>query len=172
MPNKDREERNACSRRYRARNKQKIADRNKSEPFKQKRRRWMQEYSQTQHFKDMRKRIGLNWKSKKIREYPWYFILASARSRCSQRGIPFNLTYEWAEKRWTGVCEMTGIPFNLSENRKQGPYSPSLDRIVPTLGYVEDNCRFVLFGVNLLKHVGTDEDVVHIANAIVAASST
>lgn len=74
---------------------------------------------------------------------------------------------EWAEKRWTGKCEITGLPFILSTQRNPYLFSPSLDKIVPSLGYVPDNCRFILHAVNALKGAGTDEQMLEIAKAIV-----
>lgn len=35
------------------------------------------------------------------------------------------------------------------------------------MGYVIENCRMVIFGVNALKGRGTDKDLYKIANAII-----
>jgi hypothetical protein len=48
-------------------------------------------------------------------------------------------------------------------------FSPSIDRIDPEIGYLETNCRFVLFAINGLKGRGTDADLFAIAHALVKA---
>ncbi len=87
------------------------------------------------------------------------------------RNLPFTLTDEWARARWTGKCELTGIPF-VVEGKHGKFFSPSLDRIDPKLGYVDGNCRFILFAVNTLKGVGTDEDMMLVARGLVANYKT
>lgn len=89
---------------------------------------------------------------------PWKHILRSRYRDALKRGIPFELTPEWAAARWTGRCELSGIPFDLKRN-VSGFYSPSIDKIKPELGYLPDNSRFVLFAINAFKNNGTDEDV-------------
>jgi len=99
---------------------------------------------------------------------PWKPLLKSAYERSIKKKVPFALTPEWAEERWTGHCEITGIPFGIGL-RESGPktFSPSIDRIVPALGYVPTNCRFVIWAVNAFKYDGTDEDMISIARAII-----
>jgi hypothetical protein len=99
---------------------------------------------------------------------PWKHILRARMRDALKRGIPFELTPEWAEARWTGRCEISDIPFDLN-NIAAGFYSPSIDKIVPELGYLPDNSRFVLLAVNCFKHVGTDADLLKTAQAIVNA---
>ena len=92
-----------------------------------------------------------------------------AKDRAKDKGLPFILTKEWVAERieW-GKCELSGIPFNLEAGRGvQGQYSPSIDRIVPELGYTPENCRMILCAINFLKLNGTDEDMLNIAKALV-----
>jgi hypothetical protein len=99
---------------------------------------------------------------------PWHTLLASAKVRAAKKGLAFDLTTEWAEARWTGCCELTGIEFRSSRGRQGiGMYAASLDRIDSSRGYTQDNCRFVLGAVNMMKSIGTDADVISIAQAIV-----
>lgn len=101
---------------------------------------------------------------------PWISLIATVKTRAKQKGLAFDLTEEWAKSRWTGQCEISALPFVLGQ-RGNGPkrMSPSIDRIVPSLGYVQTNCRFVLHAVNALKQDGTDEEMLSIAEAIVSA---
>lgn len=64
-------------------------------------------------------------------------------------------------------CALSGIPFS-SPGFGLSPFSPSLDRLKPNWGYIEGNLRWVLHGINDLKGVGSDEDVIIIAQALLA----
>lgn len=98
---------------------------------------------------------------------PWKHILRSRYRDALKRGLPFTLTPEWAAERWTGRCEITDIPFNLT-NFSPGFYSPSIDRIDPKLGYVPDNCRFILLAVNSFKNTATDQDMYEVAKLLIS----
>lgn len=99
---------------------------------------------------------------------PWVKLVKGAIRRAKKRGLPFDLTEEWGKERWTGFCEVTKIPFAPRKGAPSSIFSPSVDRIVPTKGYTKDNCRFVLLGVNGLKHDGTDEAMYFVAEALMA----
>ena len=101
---------------------------------------------------------------------PWFKLLASARARAKKYKLPFDLTEEWAKSRWTGECELTHIPFR-TDQRGSGPknFAASIDQIAARKGYTQDNCRFVLWAVNALKHDGTDEDMYLVAAALMDA---
>jgi len=94
---------------------------------------------------------------------PWKPLLKSASDRAQQEGLEFTLTEQWARDNWTGKCALTNIPFVLGQ-RGSGPKhrSPSIDRIVPNLGYTPNNCRFILALANLIKkdRINVDTDVI------------
>jgi hypothetical protein len=92
--------------------------------------------------------------------------LMAARHRSLKKSFSFDLTREWAEQNWTGTCAVTGLPFEFGTSRAY-PFAPSIDRKDSALGYTKDNCRFVLFAVNSFKGVGTDEQMLKIATALV-----
>lgn len=88
-------------------------------------------------------------------------MIIAAKQRSKVKGIPFDLTFEWAKTRWTGFCELTGLPFSDA-----GIFLASLDRKIPANGYVQSNCRFILFDINVFKNDGTDEAMYFVAEAL------
>jgi hypothetical protein len=91
--------------------------------------------------------------------------------RAKEKNLSFDLSDEWACARWDGCCEITKIPFRLNVKRGPHPFSPSVDRKNPLEGYTQGNTRFILWGCNAVKGVGTDADMLEIACAIVIASA-
>lgn len=99
---------------------------------------------------------------------PWRTLITSAKGRAKEKGLDFDLTEDWAKALWTGKCAVSGLDFVLG-TRGSGPHiwSPTIDRIVPKLGYIQSNCRFILQAVNAMKGALTDEDMLKVARAIV-----
>jgi len=111
-----------------------------------------------------------NNRKKTLEKRPWRYVFQSRRSDARIRNLVFTLTDEWCAARWTGKCELTGIEFRPNPAGKGPfPFSCSLDKIEPELGYTPENCRFILWGCNGLKGSGTDEDMYAIAKALTAA---
>ncbi len=96
-------------------------------------------------------------------KYPWASLIVKAKSRSSEKGLAFDLTNDWGEATWTGKCAVTGAPFQPERGRK---WSASIDKIDPSKGYVQSNCRFVLWIVNVFKSDGTDADMIEVAKLI------
>lgn len=97
---------------------------------------------------------------------PWLHALMNAKNRASKKSFAFDLTREWCEQNWTGRCAISNLPFSFG-TQLHFPFAPSIDRIDSSLGYIQANCRFVLFAVNSFKGTGTDEDMFNITRAIV-----
>ena len=90
----------------------------------------------------------------------------AAKHRSNSKGIPHDIDGDYLLKLWEendGCCCVTGIPFDLSysESLQKGwskRNAPSLDRIIPELGYTKGNVRLVTFQVNCAMGVYSDED--------------
>jgi len=96
---------------------------------------------------------------------------AKARVRAKKRSVPFDIpkgTTKLLFERSKGRCELSGIPFRPTTTGICSIFSPSLDRINPSKGYVIGNIRLVLHGLNALKGDRTDEELFEICKSVVA----
>lgn len=90
-------------------------------------------------------------------------LLGPAKNRAKTKGLPYDLTKDYIlelfhknEER----CCLTNIKFEIGNYGTKGqvnPYAPSIDRIVPSLGYVKGNVRLIVYHLNVaLSDFGTD----------------
>lgn len=75
-------------------------------------------------------------------------ILKAARYRARKQGVPFNLTLD--DIAIPDVCPVLGMPLELGHGRPTDA-SPSLDKVVPALGYVSGNVVVVSNRANRAK---------------------
>ncbi len=85
-------------------------------------------------------------------------MLSRCKYRAKQSGLPFNLTKD--DIVIPEFCPVLGIKLrqmSIDEEPKRGyhPSAPSLDRIIPELGYVKGNVRVISARANLLKNDAT-----------------
>ena len=98
-----------------------------------------------------------NWERKRIKD---------AKTRARYLKIPFNLTEEYIKSiaPTDMVCPALGIQMKVGENFKDSKVSaPSLDRLIPKLGYVKGNIVIVSTRANTLKRDATPEELMKIA---------
>jgi len=94
---------------------------------------------------------------------PYKPMLYAAKKRASELGLPFNLTD--ADISIPEVCPVLGLKLQSGSGRPCDS-SPSLDRIIPAMGYVSGNVRVISYRANALKSNATLEEL----RAIVADS--
>jgi len=89
---------------------------------------------------------------------PEKVIYNRAIYRARKKGLPFNIT--WEDIIIPSCCPILGIPLKVNKGGRSGmfPDSPSLDRIVPELGYVKGNIRVISNRANHLKSDATLEE--------------
>lgn len=84
--------------------------------------------------------------------------LAKIKSKCKKHNIPFNLTIE--DFVIPEYCPVLNIKLNCNHGHS-GFFSdsPSIDRIIPELGYIKGNIRIISNRANLLKNNATIEEL-------------
>ena len=95
------------------------------------------------------------WRSSNPAQIRLGMLINNSRIRAKAKGIPFSLTKE--DIVIPEVCPILGIPFSYPPAGHRGPwdYSPSLDRIEPSLGYVSGNINVISFRANRLRNDAT-----------------
>ena len=91
-----------------------------------------------------------------------YRMLISAKHRAKRDGFPFNLSIEDIV-----VPEFCPVftDVRLNRNTETPKYdSPSLDKLIPSLGYVKGNVRVVSYRVNAIKHDATWQELLAVSN--------
>nr|WP_294850063.1 hypothetical protein [uncultured Sphingomonas sp.] len=77
-----------------------------------------------------------------------YQLLTAARSRARYQGVPFDLTAD--DIVIPKVCPILGIPLKHGKG-KPTFNSPTLDKIIPALGYVPGNVAVISQRANRIK---------------------
>ncbi len=85
------------------------------------------------------------------RTAPFKLKCSRARVRAGNIKAPFNLTPEYLESIWTGVCPISGVKLELFGPRTLED-AAELDRFVPNLGYTMGNVTFISRKYNRLKN--------------------
>lgn len=81
-------------------------------------------------------------------------LLRRLRTNASSRGIPFDLELE--DLTIPEHCPVLGIRLEINRERGCRPdSSPSVDRIIPVLGYVKGNVQMISSRANRLKQDAT-----------------
>lgn len=132
----------------------------------------------TEEFKEANKIRGEKWslknkehhkelRDKWMKENPNYYYLNNARARAKQFGVPFSLGI--ADLDFITIpetCPYLGIPIFKGSGGKSSENSPSLDRIIPSLGYVRGNVEFISARANRLKNDASLEELERIVNRL------
>ena len=94
------------------------------------------------------------------------FRVHDARKRAKRKNLAFNITSDYIKSITPSdmICPALGIQMKVGENFKDSKVSaPSLDRLIPKLGYVKGNIVIVSTRANTLKRDATPEELMKIA---------
>lgn len=87
--------------------------------------------------------------------------LTSLRGRAKAKGLPFNLTLE--DLIIPELCPVLGIPLIRNYGKGHSSHnSPSVDRIIPELGYVKGNVIVISVLANRIKQDATPEQIIRV----------
>lgn len=82
-------------------------------------------------------------------------IMRLAKARCSKNGVPFSVTIDYLMSIFPADRKCPVLDIEFEWGRESSNSSPSLDRIIPSLGYVEGNVAWISKKANSLKSDGT-----------------
>ena len=92
---------------------------------------------------------------------PRHRLLYSARFRAKKQNLPFDITLDDIEV--PEFCPVLGIEI-IPCSGHNGPHCPSLDKIIPALGYIRGNVVVVSNRANTLKRDATPEEMRMLAD--------
>jgi hypothetical protein len=112
-------------------------------------------YHKTPDGKAAHRKNTYNWKY----NHPEIKLIYHARSRASVRNLPCTITID--DIKIPEFCPALGI--RLKRNlRSGGPDSPSLDCLIPSLGYVPGNVAVISKRANTIKNDASIDDLRNI----------
>lgn len=119
------------------------------------------------HIADVRKARRVERYASNI-EFRARAIVRSLKARAGKLGVPFEIRPEWvAERLSAGHCEVTGLPLDFTSGTGRSAYSPSVDRVDGEQGYIESNCRVIVWGLNAAFGPWGEDAFLQIAEAFV-----
>ena len=114
--------------------------------------------------KEARKRItSAAWKINNPKRYWAGTAVKSARHRIKGTEIPFNLTIDYIESILPDSCPIFNTEFKWAGNKKTIDTSPTLDRIIPTKGYVIGNVVVISCKANYIKSAYVSTEIFKVA---------
>ena len=108
---------------------------------------------------------------------PAKYYLKVVKDRSRKKGLEFDLDYEWIKEKFDkGVCEISGerLDFTYTPgttcNSAYSEFTPSIDRIDSSRGYLKENCQVVCIWINRAKGISSMEDfkknILNLANKL------
>ncbi|WP_422049716.1 hypothetical protein [Shimia sp.] len=88
-------------------------------------------------------------------------MVRAAKARAAKAGVPFNITPE--DISIPHSCPVLDIPLIVGSG-KPTDNSPSLDRVVPALGYVRGNVLVISNRANRIKNNATVAELRQVAD--------
>jgi hypothetical protein len=95
-------------------------------------------------------------------------FLQNAKARAQRKNVAFDLDIDYLQLIVTDACPIFKTQFlwqtsGLGKGHTE-PNSPSLDRIVPELGYVKGNMVFISHVANKIKSDATEKELYAVAD--------
>lgn len=88
-----------------------------------------------------------------------------AMQRAKASNVPFDIDLEYLESIATTHCPVFKQEFRWGRHHgKYTDFTPSLDRIVPELGYIKGNIVFISVLANRIKNNATEKELYAVAD--------
>lgn len=84
-----------------------------------------------------------------------YSLWSQAARRARKKGIPFSISVQ--DVVIPPICPIFSVPFELEKHPHVN--MPSLDRVVPSLGYVKENVWVISYRANAIKNDASLEEL-------------
>lgn len=107
-------------------------------------------HKQTKYLKTKRGRISKN--------------MAQTKYEAKQHKIPFNLDLDYLVSIATDCCPVFKTKFEWEREGAMTDAVPTLDRVIPELGYVKGNVVFISFLANKIKQDKTEVELYAVAD--------
>lgn len=118
-------------------------------------------YAKTDRAKQLQRQSDLKSKQANFEGYMW----RSLKNRCKTEQKPFDL--ELTDIVIPEVCPYLQVPLTrvLGQGKNQ-PYNPSVDRIIPELGYIKGNIQIISEKANRMKQDASTQELLTFAASI------
>jgi bacterioferritin-associated ferredoxin len=93
-------------------------------------------------------------------------MFRAARSRAKKDNIPFDLTIEYLHAIATENCPVTNKPMDWDKEESSSLNRPSLDKIIPELGYVQGNVAIISYRMNTKKNNLLEAELIQLLQYI------
>jgi len=160
MPNKDPEKLSEYNKKYYQENKEKRTESYKK--YYQENKEKINEHSK-EYYQENKEKINEQTKQYRL-ENKEKWMCNTSKVRAKQKNLPFNLSTEYLKEIWPedNKCPALGITM------KKGDFcvtdhSPTLDRIIPKLGYIKGNVQVVSALANRIMSDATVNQVMAVA---------
>jgi hypothetical protein len=90
--------------------------------------------------------------------------LGHAKERSKRYNLSCDLTLIYLESIANDECPVFKTPFVWGQSNGRHPYRPSLDRVVPNLGYIQGNVVFISQKANTIKQDVTEKELYAVAD--------
>ena len=87
-----------------------------------------------------------------------YLMWATCKSRAKAKGIPFDL--EVSDIVIPEFCPLLGTRLNTEANQENRWASPSIDRLIPTKGYIKGNILICSMRANTIKNNASIDELM------------
>lgn len=157
--NQRKEKKSFQSKEYYKNNKEEIRLKNKE--WREKNKDKLSEYEKSPQRKEKNKL----WRENKRQEDRYRFIWYAAKRRAKINNIPFTITKQDIINICPkdNKCPILGITLEFG-NKISQDNSPSLDRIIPSLGYVPGNILLISYRANRIKNDSTLDELEKICS--------